>query len=119
MSDILWIGLGALALALFLGLLNARDRRRDRIVAAVMGACATPGLRGLVAVRVRAPVLSRRTAVVLDMSACGEDEIWQAMRRLSYVLPPNIAVIIDTPLDRTLPVIVTLRRSLHAHGSAR
>jgi len=119
MSDILWIGLGGAGLAFFLGLLNARDRRRDRIVAAVMGACATPGLRGLVAVRVRAPFLSRRTAVVLDMSACGEDEIWQAMRRLSHVLPPNLAVIIDTPLDRTLPVIVTLRRSLQTQEAAR
>ena len=119
MNDLLWIALGAFGLALFLGLLNARDRRRDRTIAAVLGACATPGLRGLVAARVHAPFLSRRTVVVLDMSACGVDEIWQAMRRLSHVLPPDIAVIIDTPLDRTLPVIVTLRRSLGTHEAAR
>ena len=115
----MWVGLGALGLALFLGFLNARDRRRDRTVTAVLGACATRGLRGLVAVRVHAPFLSRRTVVALDMSAGGVDEIWQAMRRLSYVLPPDIAVIVDTPLDRTLPVIVTLRRSPGAHEAAR
>jgi hypothetical protein len=29
MNDLLWVGLGALGLALFLGFLNARDRRGD------------------------------------------------------------------------------------------
>jgi len=112
MNGFLFLGLGALTLTLFLALLNARDRRRDRAAATVLGACATPSLRGLVALRVHAPLLSRHTTVVLDMSACSPDEVWSTMRRLASVLPPDIALTIEAPLDRTRPVSLTLRRPL-------
>ena len=111
-NGLLAVGLGALALTLFLALLNARDRRRDRAGATVLGACATPSLRGLVSLRVHAPLLSRNTIVRLDMSACSTDEVWSTMRRLVSVLPPDIALTIEAPLDRTRPVTLTLRRPL-------
>ncbi len=95
-NGLLAVGLGALALTLFLALLNARDRRRDRAGATVLGACATPSLRGLVSLRVHAPLLSRNTIV----------------RLLVSVLPPDIALTIEAPLDRTRPVTLTLRRPL-------
>ena len=86
-------------LAFALALLNERDRRRDRTASVVHCACATPALRGLIALRVRAPLLSRRTVAVLDMSACVA-AVWPTMRRLADVLPPDIGLVIDTCLDR-------------------
>ncbi len=111
-NGLLAVGLGALALTIFLALLNARDRRRDHAAATVLSACATPSLRGLVTVRVHAPLLSRHTIVILDMSACSTDEVWSTMRRLASALPPDIALTIEAPLDRTRPVSLTLKRPL-------
>jgi hypothetical protein len=94
--------------ALVLVLLNARDRRRDRAVALVLGACER-SLRSQVALQVCAPLLSRRTVAVLDMSDCRGD-VWSTMRRLADVLPPDVALVIVTRLDGALPVTVTMRR---------
>lgn len=94
--------------ALVLGLLNARDRRRDRTVSVVLGACDRAWRSG-VALQVRAPLLSRRTVAVLDMSDCG-GQVWPTMRRLADVLPPDVSLVIVTRLDGALPVTVTLRR---------
>ena len=90
--------------ALVLTLLNARDRRRDRAAVVVLWACATAPLRGLIAVRVRAPLLSRRTVAFLDMPACVAADAWPTMRRLADVLPPDIGLVIETCLDRRLNV---------------
>ena len=95
-------------------LLNARDRRRDR-AAAVLGACATAAQRGGLALHVRAPLLSKRTVAVLDMSACGAGEGWSLMCRLADVLPPDVGLVIDTRLHDQRPVTVTLRRSAGTH----
>jgi hypothetical protein len=94
--------------ALVLVLLNARDRRRDRAVAHVLGACER-SLRSQVALQVRASLLSRRTVAVLDMSDC-RGAVWSTMRRLADVLPPDVALVIVTRLDGALPVTVTMRR---------
>ena len=75
------LGFVALVLAFGLALLNARDRRRDRTASVVLCACATPALRGLIALRVRAPLLSRRTVAFLDMLACAAADVWPTMRR--------------------------------------
>jgi hypothetical protein len=48
MSGLGFAGLELGVIALVLGLLNARDRRRARAIAAVLGAC-PPALRGAVA----------------------------------------------------------------------
>lgn len=94
------LGFVALVLAFGLALLNARDRRRDRTASVVLCACATPALRGLIALRVRAPLLSRRTVAFLDMSACAAADVWPTMRRLADVLPLDVSLVIDTCLDR-------------------
>ena len=104
MNGALALGSVALTVALGLALLNARDRRRDRAVAVVLCACAPPSLRGLIALRVRAPLLLRRTVVFLDMSACVAADVWPTMRRLVDVLPPDVGLVIETCLDRRLDV---------------
>jgi len=93
------VGFVALVLTFGLALQNARDRRRDRTASLVLCACATPALRGLIALRVRAPLLSRRTVAFLDMSACAAAAVWPTMRRLADVLPLDVGLVIDTCLD--------------------
>ncbi len=87
-----------------LALLSARDRRRDRAAAVVLYSCATAPLRGLIAVRVHAALLSRRTVAFLDMPACVAADVWPTMRPLADVLPPDIVLVIETSLDRRLNV---------------
>ncbi|HEY7650415.1 MAG TPA: hypothetical protein VID04_15575 [Methylomirabilota bacterium] len=94
--------------ALVLALLNARDTRRDRVISIVLGAF-DRRLSSAVALEVRAPLLSRRTVAVLDMSDYGS-EVWPTMRRLATVLPPHVALVVLTRVDGALPVTVTLRR---------
>jgi hypothetical protein len=96
----LGVGFVALVLAFGLSLLNARDRRRDRTASVVRCACETPALRGLIALRVRAPLLSSRTVAVLDMSACAAANVWPTVRRLADILPVDVGLVIETCLDR-------------------
>ena len=100
MDGALALGLVALVLALGLALLNARDRRRDRAASVVLAACATPSLRGLIAVRVRAPLWSARTVAVLDMSACDTGLVWPTVQRLAVLLPLDVDLVVDSCLDR-------------------
>jgi hypothetical protein len=93
--------------ALMLALLNAQDCRRDRTASIVLGAC-NRSLLSQVALQVRAPLLSRRTVAVLDMSEC-DGEVWPTMRRLAGVMPPDVALVVVTRLDGAWPVTLTLR----------
>ena len=104
------LGSVALATGLVLVLLNARDRRRDHAASLVLWACSTPSLRGWIAVSVRAPLVRRRTVVVLDMSACSPDLVWPTLRCVAAVLPREIGLVIDVRVDPELPVTVTLGR---------
>jgi hypothetical protein len=97
--------------ALVLVLLNARDRRRNRAIARVLDvldACPR-SLRASIALHARAPLLSRRVVVVLDMSDCERGEVWAAVRPLADALSPHAALVIRTRLDPTLPVAVSVR----------
>jgi hypothetical protein len=98
----------AVATGVVLALLNARDRRRDRVAALVACVCATPSLRGWIALRVRAPLFRRRTVVVLDMSACSPDLIWPTLRRVGAILPRETALAIQARVDGELRVAVTI-----------
>ena len=96
--------------ALWLVLLNARDRRRDRLAIVVRRVFETPYLRGRVAMTIRAPLLSCRIAVVLDMSECHAEEVWSTACGLADVLPYHVALAIETRLDGAVPVAVVLGR---------
>jgi hypothetical protein len=115
LAGTLALGLVLLAIGGGLELLNARDRRRDRVAALVLRACATPSLRGLISLRVQAPLLGQRLVVVLDLSACGPDLVWPTVRRVAAILPRDAALAIDARLDPELPVGVTLA----ARGGSR
>jgi hypothetical protein len=108
LAGALALGLVLLAIGGGLELLNARDRRRDRIAALVFRACTMPSLRGLISVRVQAPLLGRRVVVALDLSACDPDLVWPTVRRVAAILPRDVALAIDARLDPELPVGVTL-----------
>jgi hypothetical protein len=109
-KDVIFLALELGLVALVLVLLNARDRRRDRTAAVVLEMCPMQFRRGGLALRVRAPLCSRRTVAVLDMSECGADEAWSLMSQLAYVLPPDIVLVIDTRLDGPRSIAVTLTR---------
>ena len=103
MALIVALGLQIALLALTFALLNARDRRRDGAIAAVTAACPRP-LRGSLAVQARAPVLSRRVVVTLNMSDCNVGDVWAAVRPMADALPPRVALVIGARVDDTLPV---------------
>src|SRR5215831_17406280 len=104
------VSLSAGPVALWLAVLNARDRRRDRLAILVRRVCETQPLRGRVAMTIRAPLLSRRIAVVLDMSECDAEEVWSTACRLADVLPYHVVLAIATRLDGAVPVAVVLGR---------
>jgi len=79
--------------------LNARDRRRDRAIAAIVGACPL-SWRSSITPDVRAPLFSRRGKAMLDVSDCEPDDLWATMGRLTEALPR---------LDPTLTVAVSAR----------
>jgi hypothetical protein len=110
LNGLMVVSLSAGPTTLWLVLLNARDRRRDRVAILVRRTCETPSLRGRVAMTIRAPLLSRRIAVVLDMSECCVNEVWSAACRLADVLPYDVALAIETRLDGAVPVAVVLGR---------
>ena len=107
MSGFAFMALELALVALPLVLLNARDRRRDRAVAAVLDACPR-SLRAAIALRTRASLLSRRVVVVLDMSDCDRGDVWAALRPLADALPANVALVIGARVDPTLRIAVSV-----------
>ena len=101
--------LGAIFLVLIV--LNARDRRRARAAGIVLGACATPLRGGGLSLRVRAPLLSRRTIALVDVSGCDAETVWPTVRHLVAVLPPDITLAVELCRDGAPSTTVTLRRS--------
>ena len=86
-----------------LELLNLRDRRRSRLLGSVMKALAARHLSGRIAVHVHCALLSRRSAVMLDMRACSRDEIWDAIGRMSRNLPSRVRLVVDGTMDPQVP----------------
>jgi len=113
MSGLGFAGLELGVIALVLGLLNARDRRRARAIAAVLGAC-LPALRGAVALHARGPILSRHVVLGLDLSDCDDGDVCPAVRRLADARPPAVTLVVAARLGAILPVAV----SVPARGGA-
>jgi hypothetical protein len=99
------------AILLVLTLLNARDHRRARASGIVLGACATSLGHGCLSLRVRAPVWSRRTSVVVDISGCDADAVWPTVCHILAVLPPDITLAVEMCLDAGTSTTVTLLRT--------
>lgn len=93
---------------LILVLLNARDHRRARAIAAVLGACPA-AWRGSVALHARAPVLSRRVTVTFDAGDCGAADTWSVLRAVADKLPRDVALVVAARLDLERIVAVSTR----------
>jgi hypothetical protein len=93
---------------MLLSLLNRRDRRTSRWRDVVLSQLPWHELRGLVGIQVRSGVLTRRSVVRLDMLACTCDQIWDAVLRLSRVLPPHVRLAVKGTVDRRLTTTFTL-----------
>jgi hypothetical protein len=91
-----------------LSLLNRRDRRTSQLRDAVLSQLPLYELRGLVGIQVHAGVLTRRSMVRLDMLACTCDQIWDAVLRLSRMLPPHVQLAVNGTVDRQLTTTFTL-----------
>jgi len=94
MNGLIFLGLVMGSVVLVLGLLNARDRRRARAIADVLGACPAT-LRGSIALHARGSLLSRRVVLALDLSDCDDADVW-----------PRVTLVVATRLGATLPVAV-------------
>lgn len=81
MIGLMFVGVEFGLVVLVLVLLNVRDRRRERLVAVVLGACGP--LRDCFGLHVHAPLWSRRTLAILDMldtPPCVGVEVWPMTR---------------------------------------
>lgn len=88
---------------LLMGLFNLRDRRESALRTVVLQQVNSRDLRGLIAVRIRSALFSRRSLVTLDMRACSRDQIWDVITRLSQRLPPRVRLVVDGRVDQDLP----------------
>ncbi len=88
--------------------LNSRDRRRDRAIAAIVGACPL-SWRSSITLDVRAPLFSRGVKAVLDVSDCEPDDLWATMGRLTEALPSDVKLAVGARLNPTLTVAVSAR----------
>ena len=79
MTGLAFMALELAVVALVLVLLNARDRRRDRAVAAV-----------------------------LDMAYCDHTDVWAVVRPLAGQLLPDVAVVIGVRVDPARPATVSV-----------
>jgi hypothetical protein len=111
LSAVAFLALQLGAIFLVLILLNARDRRRARATGIVLGACPTPLRRGCLSLRVRAPVWSHRTSVVVDISGCDADAMWPTVHHLLTVVPPDITVAVEICRDGGTSTTVTFLRA--------
>jgi hypothetical protein len=103
-----WLGVaiafGPLALlALWMALLNRRDRRRDALEGTVGFCCAELRLRAACAVHARVGTLFGGVRVVLDMRLCTPAQVWKMIERLSPRLPPGAKLCIVATGPRRPP----------------
>jgi hypothetical protein len=91
-----------------LWLLNLRDRREGALRHAVLAALPLHELRGLVAVRARCAMFSRKDVVTLDMFACTRDQVWDAVARLYHSLPPRVRLVVNSAVDRQFATTLRL-----------
>lgn len=95
-------------LVILIELLNRRDRRQSLLLAAVLRQFDSPDYRGRVAAQVRCGIFSGSSVVRVSMLAWSRDEIWDAITRLSQVLPPQIRVVVEGTLDPRSPFPFTV-----------
>jgi hypothetical protein len=91
-----------------LSLLNLRDARAAKLREAVLAELPLVELRGLIAIQIRCAVLSRRSLVRIDMVACTREQIWDAITRLPYILPPYVRLAVSGTVDRQFTSTFTL-----------
>jgi hypothetical protein len=96
------------SVVVLLSLLNRRDRRTSQWRDVVLSQLPWHELRGLVGIQVHAGLLTRRSVVRLDMLACTYGQIWDAVLRLSRVLPPHVRLAVKGTVDRQLTTTFTL-----------
>jgi hypothetical protein len=102
---------------LILVLLNARDHRRSRAIAAVLSACPS-AWRGSLALHVHAPLLSHRVTVTLDVGDCSAADAWSVLRTLADELPRDVALVVATDLDLGRAVAVSTRARTGGYRTA-
>jgi len=84
--------------------LNRGDGRRDALRATIGVALRELGLRGMIAIHVRAGVWGGG-CVTLDMRLCAHPEVWQAIDCVRPVLPTGVTlrVVATSPCRAQLP----------------
>lgn len=83
-------------------LLNARDRRRNRLRELVLDGVRSRGLRGRIAVEVRCPVLLPRGAVRIRVLGSSPHEMWDIVNRLADRLASRVRLEVTGRVDGDL-----------------
>ncbi len=88
-------GLVVAPLVVLMLLLNGRDERQRALHAAVVQELNDRELRGRVTVRTQCALLFRSAVVRVDMRDCSQAEIWDAVGRLSRILPAHVRLEVE------------------------
>ena len=103
---VLAVGVGPLAAVI--ALLNLRDRRQARVLAATMAQFSSEALRSDVVIRVRCRLFRPGAEVGVDMGPCSDEELWGAMVRLRRHLPASVRLRVEGRVARELPTRFTV-----------
>jgi hypothetical protein len=104
------LALGVGPFATLIALLNLRDRRCAALLARASAAFSGEALRSDVAVRVECRLLTPRSVVTVDMRVWSREAIWEAVTRLSGVLPASARLRIDGTLEPALRTRLIVER---------
>lgn len=84
-------------------LLNARDRRGDRLLGRVAAQFSPRALRSDVAVRVSTGLFTRRSRVEVSVGAWATESTWPVVARLASTLPAHAALRVNGALPAPRP----------------
>jgi len=99
-------------LAVLIMLLNLRDRRESYLSFVVYKQLNSPDLRGLITFKTRCALFSRHSMVKVDMRGCSNEQIWDAIKRLSHSLPLYVRLIVHSTSEGQFESKFTIVRSL-------
>ena len=106
--SIVMLGLTISGPALWLVLLNRRDRRQAAMLNTVLDQVGSRDLRGRVAVQVRYGLLSHRSAVAVDVLAISRNEVWEILMRLARHVSRHVRLEVTAVAEREFLVTFTL-----------
>ena len=106
--SLVMLGLTISSPALWLVLLNRRDRRQAAIRSTILDQMGSRDLRGRVAVQVCYGLLSHRSVVTVNVLATSRNEVWEILTRLARHISRHVRPEVTAVTERECLATFTL-----------